>query len=213
MSHSPCVPHGCSPGTMERKWRHEELSKAQLCSSFLAPWFPWLTSRLNSILLIFGNWGLAKAAVCWDLLEYRACGLDSIWVTLLWFAFAISPVFQACMCPGKSRRGAQVLHGLCHQTSGLHGLWFVLKCFLQPWPCSANEESTAKGSGADRNTYFVQSHLFIMKDWQLYDYALHIQMQHFFYAEGKLWVTLGKKLRKWKLLIRNKRQIRTDNNC
>lgn len=55
---------------------------------------------------------LARAAVCWDLLQYRVYRLGSVSGSCCCdTAFPISSILHMSECPEKSRRGAQVLHG------------------------------------------------------------------------------------------------------
>lgn len=94
---------------METTWRYKELPKAQLFSSFPAPWLPWLTSHLNSMLLFFCILGFWQRLLCAGI----CCNTEPV----DWAVFGshccdkflpISPIFQACARPGESRRGAQV---------------------------------------------------------------------------------------------------------
>lgn len=101
---------------MEKTWRQEGLPKAQLCCSIPVLQHPCLTSPLISFLLFFFFFletrVLARAAACWDLLQYRAYRLGSVSGSCCCdTAFLISSILHVSECPDKSRRGAQVLHG------------------------------------------------------------------------------------------------------
>lgn len=159
---------------MERTWRQEGLPKAQLCCSILVLQRPCLTSPLISFLLFFfflETRVLARAAVCWDLLQYRVYRLGSVsgscCCDTAFSNFFYTP--REWVSWEKQKGSTGTAWSSFIKPNGLHGLWVLLKCFLQPQHFCANEENIAKGSGVDGeiNTYFVPLCLFIMKDWKI----------------------------------------------
>lgn len=213
MSHSPRVPYGCSPGTMERIWRYEELPKAQLYSSFLAPWLPWLTSHLNSILLIFGN-GSGKGCSM-----LGSVGIQSLWTgqylghtVVIWFLLFLL-YSRHIHVLGKAEGELTYCMGSVIKQVACMGCDSCLNASSSPDPALPARKALPKGQ-VQTGTPILSSCTFIL--WRIDNYMIMPCISKhsiFSMLKGSYELHWEKKLGKRKLLIRNRREIRTDNNC
>lgn len=140
---SGCLPHRCSPGTVERIWRQEELPKAWLCCSISAPRHPWLTSHLIFFLFFSGNRAAGKCCSMLGSGEHRAYGLvgtSRSCCCMQLFPFLLYSIAKGSVAGGEMRFPLYLLQ--------ISNKYFVPVVLL--YQCQSQKKSLGEKDGGER---------------------------------------------------------------